>query len=760
MANLAYRRESVARLLGSVLAPGASYTVTAYAPGARVNGNQTTATPTVDTNNGFTSGVGTVDCIVVRSGSMVPGSFVTCAYLSATSVTLGSSLTLLDGDLIVNLGADTGSSVPNYDGSTFAIYSDTSSADTIQYSRVTANSQGEYEYWWAGGEPWELVRASDGTVVDILPGVPSAINGPASSVDNAIVRWDGTLGRALKGYTSSAPTISDTGGVQFSGRPWFDVTHPTYGADPTGTSDSTAAIQAAIDAAASQESQSGSTAKKGGVVFLPVGRYRLDSPIVLPRAEQSTHPRSVWLIGASKHSTVLVGSGSGWSSGDACIEWAATAFRSWDNRIANMTIIAPDVVGTHAVYFAPTLTSTWAQINAERFNLVMENVELEGSNQYHSALVRIAGMATHCRFINVWGDPTTGTRAYDTMLFHFDETPLATSGENNIGDDSGCTWGTFQNIWVTPQRGGYCGFFKGRISHSFVGVVEVGVGNYSDPVLDVNNSVGTVFANLMTEGRGEQPQIKLTDSRYLTFHNLYLGHPNDEGGGVGNGIEFIGCTDCKIDGRVGDDSNMVAFKDNSVKMVTLDANSSRNYLRMAARVATSQSITDEYTDSGTDNLIELIDHTNSREYYSGGPRAGEYTVRGDRNETWKLRSISESITLSTSGLTTDSSANLLPANSIIEAVVARVTTTITTTTNWALGDATTAARFAAANSTLVSGTTSVGLAHQQGGISTDATGPVQTAAAKLRITCTGSNPGAGVIRVTVFYRQFVAPTVS
>jgi uncharacterized repeat protein (TIGR02543 family) len=48
--------------------------------------------------------------------------------------------------------------------------------------------------------------------------------------------------------------------------PVFDVTDPAYGADPTGTSDSTAAIQAAIDAAASAG---------GGVVYLPAGTYRV-----------------------------------------------------------------------------------------------------------------------------------------------------------------------------------------------------------------------------------------------------------------------------------------------------------------------------------------------------------------------------------------------------------------------------------------------------------------------------------------------------
>ena len=133
-------------------------------------------------------------------------------------------------------------------------------------------------------------------------------------------------------------------------------------------------------------------------------------------------------------------------------------------------------------------------------------------------------------------------------------------------------------------------------------------------------------------------------------------------------------------------------------------------------------------------------------------------IRGAHGQTWTQGFLMEEITLSTVGLTTDSVANLLPADAIIEAVVARVTTTITTTTNWAVGDPTTSARFSSANATLVAGTTSVGLNHQKGAVTTDAAGPTQTTAAKVRITCTGANPGAGKIRVTVFYSVFVAPT--
>lgn len=124
---------------------------------------------------------------------------------------------------------------------------------------------------------------------------------------------------------------------------------------------------------------------------------------------------------------------------------------------------------------------------------------------------------------------------------------------------------------------------------------------------------------------------------------------------------------------------------------------------------------------------------------------------------WTHGQASELLVLSTVGLTTDTVGNLLPAGAIIDSVVCRVTTAITTTTNWAVGDASQAARFSSANATLTLGTTSVGLNQADPTVASANLGPVQVAAAKVRISCSGSNPGAGAIRITVFYRQFIPP---
>lgn len=142
---------------------------------------------------------------------------------------------------------------------------------------------------------------------------------------------------------------------------------------------------------------------------------------------------------------------------------------------------------------------------------------------------------------------------------------------------------------------------------------------------------------------------------------------------------------------------------------------------------------------------------------NGLVRATSDQIRASSNgATWTSGSTTELVTLNTGAAFTDTTADL-PANSIIDAVVARITTTITTAANWSLGVSGTTTRFSAASSTLTAGTTVVGLQHWQGSVTTDAAGPVQTAAAKVRITL-NANPGAGAIRLTWFYRTATAPT--
>ncbi|MBZ5684389.1 MAG: hypothetical protein LAP86_05075 [Acidobacteriia bacterium] len=110
-------------------------------------------------------------------------------------------------------------------------------------------------------------------------------------------------------------------------------------------------------------------------------------------------------------------------------------------------------------------------------------------------------------------------------------------------------------------------------------------------------------------------------------------------------------------------------------------------------------------------------------------------------------------TLNAGGNTTDTGQSCLPANSVIDAVVYRITTTITMAASFTIGDATKAARFCTTQSTLTAGTTGVCFAQaDQAG----AAGPIQSSAAKVRVTL-NANPGAGAIRLIVYYHTWTPP---
>lgn len=137
---------------------------------------------------------------------------------------------------------------------------------------------------------------------------------------------------------------------------------------------------------------------------------------------------------------------------------------------------------------------------------------------------------------------------------------------------------------------------------------------------------------------------------------------------------------------------------------------------------------------------------------------GNFSSAGS-GSTWTYFQKSELVTLATGATTTDTTANVLPANSVIDMVQGVVNTTITgSCTGWELGDATTAARFSANNTGLTAATAANAPAAITTGVASSTTGPYQTSAAKLRITCAGGNPSAGKIRVVVYGRTFTPPT--
>ena len=142
-----------------------------------------------------------------------------------------------------------------------------------------------------------------------------------------------------------------------------------------------------------------------------------------------------------------------------------------------------------------------------------------------------------------------------------------------------------------------------------------------------------------------------------------------------------------------------------------------------------------------------------------GPTPGNVTFSEPFGSTESFTSngcetSSAATTLSTGGTTTDTGLSCLPATAVIDTVVYRITTTITTAASFTIGDGTIAARFCGTQSTLTAGTTGICFLQAD---QTGTSGPRQVSAAKVRVT-TNANPGAGAIRLIVFYHTYSPPT--
>jgi hypothetical protein len=142
--------------------------------------------------------------------------------------------------------------------------------------------------------------------------------------------------------------------------------------------------------------------------------------------------------------------------------------------------------------------------------------------------------------------------------------------------------------------------------------------------------------------------------------------------------------------------------------------------------------------------------------YSSMEQPSTVRVRTSNGAYMEYGTNSELLTLSTVAQTTDTTANLLPANSFIDAVAYRVILAVDGT-SISVGDATQAARFVSSSNQIGATQGVVGMLQLDPTVASANLGPVQTSAAKVRISCGSQNTG-GQVRITVFYKKFIGPT--
>jgi len=190
VSNLARRDNQLNTTSSSnALQPAATYTVYVLEPGAVVQAIAS-ASNTVRVYKGH--GLAAADKFLVGASTSqfctIAAGGVDTAQAGYDTITLEGSteVTAAVGDVLINLGQDGGSASPSYDAAAVAIYNDPAGATTaITQSAVTTNSVGNYGYWVAAGEVWELIVADatpDSYITGIYPYVRRTIGAASETV--------------------------------------------------------------------------------------------------------------------------------------------------------------------------------------------------------------------------------------------------------------------------------------------------------------------------------------------------------------------------------------------------------------------------------------------------------------------------------------------------------------------------------------------------------------------------------------------------
>ncbi len=169
--------------------------------------------------------------------------------------------------------------------------------------------------------------------------------------------------------------VAKAGALYAKGHPWFDVM--AYGAKGDGTTDDTAAIQAAIDAAPAT----------GGIVFFPRGYYKFSSltfytPIELRGTGQHTlnmayFGDSKWTNTAYLQGTVLMSTAT---MGNALLFSPTTPYPSF--RISDLAVVGPGSGTSTGIKLSKTQGCIFRNVMVANFSVGMEVAETYESSFY------------------------------------------------------------------------------------------------------------------------------------------------------------------------------------------------------------------------------------------------------------------------------------------------------------------------------------------------------------------------------------------
>lgn len=355
---------------------------------------------------------------------------------------------------------------------------------------------------------------------------------------------------SAKGVTN----VAFPGDGYFKGRPMVDVR--SYGALGDNSTDDITAFASAIAAAANLGTLSGSP--QSAKLFIPCGWYMVSSPIIMTKGTNTLSNGVVNIEGESKSCVTIQGTAA-FPTGHSIIEWdQGSSVRTLAQTISNLTIIEPAVDNTGGIFYQYTPTNTpvtTANATNERMErLTLRDLEFRGSNLYQPYHIYLQGDCFNCTIENVYWDDVRASggafaganNAYETVGILTD-TCYTSSVPSN--ETCGLLDSRIINIGHIGNRGGYTAAFQGRLNR---GVIESafcnGVrGGFSNShCFEITNSYQFVMTNISTEGLGGAPEILCTNSVQGKWYNIGIGAPNNSGYGIGDGMDFVGCSQNQV----------------------------------------------------------------------------------------------------------------------------------------------------------------------------------------------------------------------
>lgn len=361
---------------------------------------------------------------------------------------------------------------------------------TLNTNPITLDSAGRGTIYGSGQYRQVLMDSLGNTVWDKLTSAISISSGSlgqlgvyTSAGTQLGPLASGTVGNLLSSsgpgavpvWVSSASVSCTAGKANCVG--WYNVV--SYGADPTGVSDSLAAVTGAISAASA-----------GGVIYFPTGTYKLSASVIMPSGAKLD------FVGDGVGNTILYEVGSSANG----ITVANTGLNNFAGGIRDLTL---------------TTDVTYSCSNSTGSSGNGIDVSFAGDN-WHIDNVLLYGFTNNLRYRDSWnttntnieslcykntgilldyqtGSSPSGTGSFDNIFVG----TRATGAVNTAGIFIGADGGT---LWSNVNEGGAGNGIVFRPKVQTGGEPGIGAQYFSNVYMDTNTSAGWLYDTATNTG--------------------------------------------------------------------------------------------------------------------------------------------------------------------------------------------------------------------------------------------------------------------